>query len=297
MKTKLAPWVTTVVLVIAFGGCSTTTHREGGDGGTGGSNPEGGSSGSGTGGDAGSGGGLGSNGVGGSGGGSGGAGPGGAGPGGSGGSGGNLGSNGVGGDGGAGGVPPECPADPNFVTHGDGWVGCDPARSDDNPFGFQGAFYPYGDGYSCAPPPSSPCGADGCCISGATFEDPTFTMWGCGIGFELNATGGIPSTKYPYDGPVSCFEFTLTGDTGGSSVRIAFTHAEIMDGLQPPIVELGPIAGSFSSSVCFGDAACPIWAEPGTCSVGRQYDLQVQIVGGIIAAPYQLCLTRLVPLP
>ena len=59
--------------------------------------------------------------------------------------------------------------------------------------GLQGAFYQYGDGLQCCVGSScqgNPCTVNGCCWSGSTVLDTTYAAWGCGLGLELNSTGG-----------------------------------------------------------------------------------------------------------
>lgn len=204
---------------------------------------------------------------------------------------------GTGAGGGSGGEAAMCPSDSNLVAvalQTDGWIGCDPADATDNPAGLQGAFYAYGDGTSCTAP-ANPCTGTGCCISGATIAGDPGTYWGCGLGFELNATGGDASVKQAYSGGLQCFDITLTGSSGGNAVRIAYTQAADTTGLVAPYVEIAPVADSWSGSVCFADVACPSWAMADQCSAAAQYDLQIQVVGGDTAGAFDLCLSSLVP--
>jgi hypothetical protein len=150
---------------------------------------------------------------------------------------GGLGSGGASGAGGAAtGGAAACPTDANLVLHG-GWVGCDPASTTDNPQGLQGSFYMFGDGSSCTDNPT-PCGANGCCIAGNTVVDATYTAWGCGVGLELNSSGGPSSVKSAYAGPVKCFDITLGGSSGGNILRISYTQEADMTGKVAPFVEL-----------------------------------------------------------
>jgi hypothetical protein len=200
--------------------------------------------------------------------------------------------------GGSGGEGAICPSDPNLVAvalQTDGWIGCDPEVATDNPAGLQGAFYAYGDGTSCTPP-ANPCTGAGCCISGATIVGDPGTYWGCGLGFELNASGGDASVKQAYSGGLQCFDIALSGSSGGNEVRIAYTQAASTTGLVAPYVEIAPVAGSWSGTVCFADVACPAWAMAGQCAADAQYDLQIQIVGGDAAGAFDLCLSSLVPM-
>jgi hypothetical protein len=185
-----------------------------------------------------------------------------------------------------------CSSDVNLVKATDCWVGCDPAMSTDNPQGLQGAFYTFGDGSSCAPT-DPPCSTSGICLSGSTAVDPTYAKWGCGIGMELNATGGTPSVKQPYAGPATCFKYTLSGSSGGNEVRIAFTQAASTDGVVSPYVSIPAFTNGKSGTICVGDVSCQGQAK---CTLGTSpYDLQINVVGGNTAGAYNLCLTDLEP--
>ncbi|HYJ10304.1 MAG TPA: hypothetical protein VEX18_14875, partial [Polyangiaceae bacterium] len=187
-----------------------------------------------------------------------------------------------------------CSLDPNLALHG-GWVGCDPALPTDNPMGLQGSIYMYHDGSSCTSPVEA-CGATGCCIKGATVVDATFAKWGCGIGFELNSTGGDAPTKAAYAGAVKCFDIKLTGSSGGNAVRIAYTQSDMMDGKVAPFLELAPLTAGFTGTVCFEDVTCPTeWMPAPDCMLGGPFDLQIQVVGANVAGAFDMCLTELVP--
>lgn len=204
----------------------------------------------------------------------------------------SAGSAGTAGSGGGG--PLECSLDPNLALHG-GWVGCDPAQTTDNPMGLQGSLYMYHDGSTCTSPVEA-CGAAGCCIKGTTVVDATFAKWGCGLGFELNSSGGVGAVKQAYAGPVKCFDMKLTGSSGGNPVRIAYTQSDAMDGKVAPFLELKPLTAGFSGTVCFEDVTCPTeWMPAPDCMLGGPYDLQIQVVGGNTAGAFDLCLTELVP--
>jgi hypothetical protein len=187
-----------------------------------------------------------------------------------------------------------CSLDPNLALH-NGWVGCDPALTTDNPMGLQGSIYMYHDGSSCTSPVEA-CGATGCCIKGATVVDPLFEKWGCGIGFELNSTGGDAPTKAAYTGDVKCFDIKLTGSSGGNAVRIAYTQSDMMDGKVAPFLELTPITAGWNGTVCFDAVTCPTeWMPAPDCMLGGPFDLQIQVVGANLAGAFDMCLTELVP--
>jgi hypothetical protein len=105
-----------------------------------------------------------------------------------------------------------------------------------NSLGIQGAWYAYGDGYGTTGTPPGDCKAATCsvitapvpgsgafaptgtaqCTAGTAAIVPTAadypTVWGGGIGFDLNNTGGANPVKSPYDAPtnkVIGFSFTI----------------------------------------------------------------------------------------
>jgi len=217
--------------------------------------------------------------------------------------GGNVGSGGASGSstgglasgGTGGGAPMECLNDPNLALDL-GWVGCDPTSTEDNPLGLQGSLYMYHDGSTCTSP-VEPCTAAGCCIKGATVVDATFAKWGCGLGFELNSTGGATPMKQAYTGAAKCFDIKLTGSSGGNPVRIAYTQSGMMDGKVAPFLELKPLTAGFAGTVCFSDVTCPTeWVPAPDCMAATTpYDLQIQVVGGNTAGAFDLCLTQLIP--
>jgi hypothetical protein len=193
-----------------------------------------------------------------------------------------------------GGSDKPCLTDPNLALDG-GWIGCDPALTTDNPMGLQGSLYMYHDGSTCTSPVEA-CGATGCCIKGATVVDSTFAKWGCGLGFELNSSGGDPAVKSAYAGAVKCFDIKLTGSSGGNPVRISYTQSNMMDGKVAPFLELTPLTAGWAGTVCFDDVTCPTeWMPPPDCMLGGPFDLQIQVVGGNAAGAFDLCLTELFP--
>jgi hypothetical protein len=193
-----------------------------------------------------------------------------------------------------GGSDKPCLTDPNLALDG-GWIGCDPASTADNPMGLQGSLYMYHDGSTCTSPVEA-CGATGCCIKGATVVDSTFAKWGCGLGFELNSSGGTPSVKSAYTGAVKCFDIKLTGSSGGNPVRISYTQSDMMDGKVAPFLELTPLTAGWAGTVCFNQVTCPTeWMPPPDCMLGGPFDLQIQVVGGNAAGAFDLCLTELFP--
>jgi len=168
--------------------------------------------------------------------------------------GGNVGTGG--GDPGAGGAP----ASPNSIALGGSW-----ADTTGNTVGIQGAFYILedavkegalieGDGLvhsdfdDAANPTPGVIDASkfddttpAPCISGVAAqvkaadpaaEKPYSEIWGGGIGMNLNEVGGEGSTPMPYDAVaagVAGFEFTVSGDVQGATVRFKATQAGLTD--------------------------------------------------------------------
>jgi hypothetical protein len=178
----------------------------------------------------------------------------------------------------------------------------------DTPVAIQGAIYPYGDGASCPYGPNSPstniCTTGSCCISGTTVVDPTFAKWGCGIGMELDSSGGTTPVKSMYTGAAQCFDITLTGSSGGNVVRVGFTQEAMPTTQVSPYVELAPFTAGWTGRVCFTDAECPSWAvTAGTCTkavgtAGTPYDLQIQVSAGSTATTvgaYNVCVSTITP--
>jgi len=195
-----------------------------------------------------------------------------------------------------GGTAAMCIVDPDLLKAAASscFVGCDPTISTDNPQGIQGAFYTFGDGSSCTVT-NPPCSSMGVCLSGATVVDKTYAKWGCGLGLELNSSGGTPSVKSAYTGPATCFNYVLTGNSGGNEVRIAFTQTADTTNRISPYVSIPAFTNGKTGTVCFKDVTCQ-GADPTKCALtGMDFDFQVNVVGGNNAGNYNVCLTSLTP--
>jgi hypothetical protein len=214
---------------------------------------------------------------------------------------GSSGTAGTSGTAGAGG--PACVPNPANLINSAAW-NCDLTT----PIAIQGAVYPYGDGSSCPFGPTSPptniCTSGSCCLTGTTVVDPTFAKWGCGIGMELNSSGGTAPVKSVYPGPVKCFDITLTGSSGGNTVRVGFTQSANPTNQVSPYVEIAPFTAGWSGQVCFTDAECPGYAiTAGTCTkavgtAGMPYDLQIQVSAGstpTTVGAYNVCVSKVAP--
>jgi len=192
-----------------------------------------------------------------------------------------------------------CVATPTQLVNANAW-NCDLS----DPIGIQGAIYGYGDGSSCASPqPANICSTGSCCISGTTVVDPTSAKWGCGIGMELDSSGGTAPVKSQYTGPVKCFNITLTGSSGGNVVRIGFTQTANSTTVAP-FSEIAAFTNGWKGQVCFTDAECPSWATAAQCSkavgtMGTPYDMQIQVSAGSTTASvgtYNVCVSSISPM-
>jgi len=194
---------------------------------------------------------------------------------------------------------PPCTIDTTNLVSGKAWI-C----GADTPVKIQGSFYSYGDGASCTPvaPFCSPTA--GCCIGGTTIVDLTYAKWGCGMGMELNSSGGTAPVKSVYSGPVKCFDIALSGSSGGNEVRIGFTQSTVTTGKVSPFVSVAAFKNGWTGQVCFTDAECPDWAvKAATCAktvgtAGTPYDLQIQVSAGATAAAvgaFNVCVTKIAP--
>jgi hypothetical protein len=171
----------------------------------------------------------------------------------------------------------------------------------------QGAFYGYTDSMSCTPDMNICDGTGamaGCCIMGTTVPYTSANnRWGCGIGMELNSSGGTSAVKSAYAGPVKCFDLTMTGSTGGNVVRIGFTQQANNEGKVAPYTEIGAFQNGWTGRICFDSVECPPWAAATECSKavgspGTPYDLQIQVSAGETAATtgaFNLCVTEVKP--
>jgi hypothetical protein len=185
------------------------------------------------------------------------------------------------------------------LVSAEGWVGGEESDSVDDPLGIQGAFYTYGDGLQCCVSTScegqNPCSTGQCCWSGTTVLDGTYAAWGCGLGLELQASGGQDSVKSAYSGAATCFAISISGDSGGNKVRIGFTQLQDTTDKVSPFVEIPSISGTWSDTVCFDDVSCPTWSTADQCELtGEAFDLQIQIVGGEREGSFDLCVDSIV---
>ncbi len=202
-------------------------------------------------------------------------------------------------------------------TSGD-WIGGDPASTMDNPCGIQGAIYAYSDNgldneagtsddtlqYPAIDPMEpwgrlSPCVGGRCCISGTTSRWPLSSsggydymapVWGAGIGVSLNGLGAGGS-KGPYSGPARGFTVTIAGTLGGQALRIAYVQ-----GPSDTDAPFWQVMSTGTYSVPFQGVSCPAWSSSCVPPLVNPYDLQIQIVGGDAAGPFQICIVSITPL-
>ena len=199
--------------------------------------------------------------------------------------------------------PPTCTTDLMTLRSGTSfnWIATSPPTCS-----VQGSVYAYGDGSTCTSPSpisATACTAASCCISGATVLDLTYAKYGCGLGMDLNSSGGTSASKSPYTGAAKGFTVTVTGTvTAGQKIRVMYPSTAT-----PPAGGTAPykeFTGVGTYSVLFTDATCPSWATAAQCtpvSGSGAYSLQVQIVGGTaagdIVGPFSnVCITSIVPM-
>ncbi len=192
----------------------------------------------------------------------------------------------------------------------DGWIGGVPEDPTDDPKGIQGAIYIYGDeGVSCELVEGNPCTIEeGCCLSGQTVVDETYTNWGCGIGISLNDTGGDASMKLPYKGTATAFNYTITGSSA-AQVRVGFTQFADTTGLVSPYAVVGTFDNGIEGTVTFDDAKYQNWCGTNagcllppdrTQAAGGEsanpmyaHDIQFQVAGGDDVSDFNFCITSL----
>jgi hypothetical protein len=196
-----------------------------------------------------------------------------------------------------------CTSDPTQLVNAAGW-NCDLST----PIQIQGSIYSYGDGTACpASSTKAPCSAAGCCIMGTTTPATAannYATWGCGLGMELDSSGGTSPVKSVYAGPVKCFNITLTGSSGGNVVRIGFTQSPApASGAIAPYKEIGAFTNGWTGQVCFSDVDCPSYATAAQCSKavggpGTPVDMQIQVSAGDSATntgTFNVCMTSVEP--
>ena len=209
-----------------------------------------------------------------------------------------------GGAGGGSSGPVTCTADLMTLRVGDSanWIQSVPATC-----GVQGSLYAYHDGSTCTTPSpisATACatGSAGCCIAGKTVIDSTYAKWGCGLGMDLNSSGGTSATKSAYTGTAKGFKITLSGTvSGGQKVRIMYSSAAAdPEGGTAPYKE---VEGAGTYSILFSDATCPAWATGTKCATvtgSAAYSIKIQLSGGGAATDpvgdFNVCITSIVPI-
>lgn len=196
-----------------------------------------------------------------------------------------------------------CTPDATNLVNKNGWV-C--LKTD--PLALQGAWYGYADKAPSCTVPANICTTGSCCISGkATDPDPAKDMsypnWGCGMGLELNSSGGDQPVKEAYAGTAECFEITLTGSSGLNPVRIGFTQGADTTGKVSPFMEVPAFTNGWTGKACFKDIECPSWATAAQCTKpvgmkGTPYDIQIQVsaTSAATASDFNVCVSKVVPI-
>jgi len=216
------------------------------------------------------------------------------------GSGGSGSGDGSGGSGGGSSGPVTCTTDLMTLRAGDtnNWIATAPASC-----GVQGSLYAFSDPTTCTSTTNiCAAGSAGCCIKGTTIVDSTYAAYGCGMGLDLNSSGGTSATKSPYAGSAKGFKITLSGSVSkGQPIRIMYSSAATDPaGGTSPYKEVTDV-GTYS--VLFSDATCPAWATGGKCtpvSGSGAYSIKLQVAGGGASTdpvgPFEVCITSIVPL-
>jgi len=176
-----------------------------------------------------------------------------------------------------------------------------------NERGVQGPWYCYDDGVqtsSCVDGMVPYRAGSGMCISGNTVEDTTFAAWGAGIALGLNESGDTAgpgtSVKSAYNATmngVTGFEVEITGTTGNLPLRIGFSGANPQVGAAPfvevpgPGIYQVPIDTALVPAAWETDPNAGQYANPASI-----FDMQIQVVGGNVAAAYDYCVARVSPI-
>jgi hypothetical protein len=191
-------------------------------------------------------------------------------------------------------------------TKGD-WLAFDNQKS----CGMQGSVYGFGDGTTCTIADTGICTGGKCCISGKTAAGKTaddYANYGCGIGFDLNASAGSASNKYAYttaQGPAKGFTLGISGTVAvGQKIRIKFAPAaSASSGGVFPYTEVTTVAAAGGAHL-FAEVRCPDWALSPKCSIPTSstgvYSMQIELVGGGtetgVGTFTDFCLTSLTPI-
>jgi hypothetical protein len=212
------------------------------------------------------------------------------------------GTGGSGGAGGSGGTPVTCTGPRTELTiDGTHWM---PGECND--YEIQGAWYCFTDEIAdtdCdkVAGPRYDATLVGYCLSGTTIVDPEFKSWGATLAFELQSAPGVGKSSYDAAAhAVIGFDITVQGITSGLPLRIGFTpSATNMDAT--PFVEFAPLADETRTLTALIEEAQvpPDWDVPTAGNVADPTsiaDVQLQIPGGQVEAPYQVCITHVKPI-
>jgi hypothetical protein len=174
-------------------------------------------------------------------------------------------------------------------------------------YGIQGSWYCYSDsptGEGCTTgvvPFSTASPGPGMCLSGTLAKQSGYV----GLGLELNATGGMMSTKNPFNATaagITGFDVTITGSTGGAALRIGYTGPTQQTTPSDPapfVSEALSNGASTTIPVLFSQAAVPatFMGDPGaTVDATKVYDIQIELAGGTTSATYNFCVTSIKPI-
>jgi hypothetical protein len=200
------------------------------------------------------------------------------------------------------GTPITCEGPRNELTiDGTHWI-----PGDCNDYEIEGAWYCITDEIAdddCDHTTSQPRYDDqvvGYCISGTTILDAEFKAWGATLAFELHNDGAAKSSYDATAHGVVGFELTVQGITSGNPLRVTFTPT--ITGVDPsPFVEYPSLEYETRTLTTLIEDAIvpPEWEVASAGDVPDPtaiVDVQLQVVGAQREAPYEFCITQVVPI-
>jgi hypothetical protein len=124
-------------------------------------------------------------------------------------------------------------------------------------------------------------------------SDRTASVWGAGLALDFNdqGEGGI---KKAYSGPAKGLVVKLSGTLSGQELQFSYKQSD-SDNCAPytSATTLGTFVLPFTS------VTCPTWTcyAPGCKSAGASpFALDIFVVGGDVAGPFDICLESVTPI-
>lgn len=198
---------------------------------------------------------------------------------------------GVAGDIGIGGaIPGSCPNGDPFTLFTDSSL---EVHAECNTFGIAGSFTCFHDTVApvaCVDSRPSYRPGEGVCLSGSTIVDPDLLAWGAGISLSLNAEG---ADLQPYDATANGLVGVETIVTGTAPPGLTL-RVNVVDEVGSSIAPFVDFPGPGALRVDFESAMVPsTWDVPEAGKVpdpSHLYELQLQVLGGQLAADYDVCI-------